>query len=250
MEGRLGKPGCFGKGDMMSGHKGDRYCADCGVSIGPYTAGGLCPGPSKPATAEPPEWKEKPQLVFNRIMSAGAEAARKAKENWIEHYIFVSGTQWGDTPPTREEAERAWDERHTAEVHDAMISGTTIARQMRDAPPAVGETFTMDGRQFTVIEAAQTAPGTHEEIIDRVTDGLAELRAERARLEAEGLLTPVAVAEFNARRIAKREMNPAPGITDILHEALCRRDEQILARAMSIDLHHTIYDLIRPWRGK
>lgn len=61
------------------------------------------------------------QKMFNRFMSAGVEASRKAKENWIEHYIFVSGQQWSDPPPTREEAERAWEERQPLVYHDYEI---------------------------------------------------------------------------------------------------------------------------------
>ena len=41
-----------------------------------------------------------------------ADAARQIqKEEWIERFIFVSGTQWGDPPISREEAEREWEAR-------------------------------------------------------------------------------------------------------------------------------------------
>ena len=106
----------------------------------------------------------------------------------------------------------------------------------------IGETFTLDGRQFTIIEAVQTAPGTPEEIIDRVTDAL----------------SPDPIAEFNARRIAKREVSAEDReayLDRLVREAIegqraTERKGAPLARAMSIDLHHTISDLIRPWRGK
>lgn len=34
------------------------------------------------------------------------------------------------------------------------------------------------------------------------------------------------------------------------HAGPCGDKHRSLASAMSVDLHHTIYDLIRPWRGK
>lgn len=76
------------------------------------------------------------------------------------------------------------------------------------------------------------------------------VRNARAKVEVGIPTSPDPIAEFNARRIAKREMNPAPGITEILGEALADRAARILDRACRIDLHHTISDLIRPWRGK
>ncbi len=39
-----------------------------------------------------------------------------AKENWISDYIFFSGQQWGDQPPTREDAEREWSERQQMKI--------------------------------------------------------------------------------------------------------------------------------------
>lgn len=41
------------------------------------------------------------------------------KEEWIMLYVFYSGKKWTDPPPTREEAERAWEERQVAMLCDA-----------------------------------------------------------------------------------------------------------------------------------
>lgn len=61
-----------------------------------------------------------------------------------------------------------------------------------------------------------------------------------------------ALDDFTARRKAKREVNPAPSVTDILHEALNRRSADILSRALSTPLPHDpdIHTRLMPWRGK
>ena len=67
--------------------------------------------------------------------------------------------------------------------------------------------------------------------------------------------TPDPIAEFNARRIAKREEFAADAkeraswwnSLETVEDAV---NTLQLSRAMSLDLHHTISDLIRPWRGK
>ena len=76
----------------------------------------------------------------------------KAKENWIEHYIFVSG----------QEAERAWAERHAPKP---------ATPEPPELPP-LGEQFMLDGRPYVVTGVVQSAPSTPEEIIDRVTDAI------------------------------------------------------------------------------
>lgn len=86
-------------------------------------------------------------------------------------------------------------------------------------------------------------------------DPLAELKAERPRLEAEGLLMPVAVAEFNARRKAKREDCEKAAYAEAFRNSYPERKaasdrSEALAIAMRHDLHQPASQMLMPYRLK
>ena len=55
-----------------------------------------------------------PQILsISELRRRWAQAAAfpdRTREIWVEQFILAHGQQWGDQPPTREEAIRAYDE--------------------------------------------------------------------------------------------------------------------------------------------
>ncbi len=146
-------------------------CVRCSLSY--FGAGasmmGACLG-SKPATAEPPEWKgERGPLAWQKMAPGGP------------YRCCACNTM------------TATDDEMVA--HVKSFGGHCGPKEIGHSPQPA---------------ATNTAKHPSEEItpLDR------------------------ALSDFIERRKAKREMNPAPSITDVFAEALQRRDELKLSRAM------------------
>lgn len=194
-----------------------QMCVRCNLSWRgsgwPLMACNPCLGPSKPATAEPPEWKGRAHVwvfrepgvqscnnCFVDVLSRGADLECAGRPSWKEPTIKPG---W-----LADDVQRAAD--RVDEWHPKEIG--------HSPPPA----------------AINTAKHPSEEI------------------------TPDPIAEFNARRIAKREVSAEDReayLDRLVREAIegqraTERKGAPLARAMSLNLHHTISDLIRPWRGQ